>query len=62
VNKNTETLSFSPINGAHAITEMVVYIQFTPELALQLYKDFVVIDGHSVHCTGTNLVDSTSTL
>jgi uncharacterized protein (TIGR04255 family) len=48
VNKNTETLSFSPINGAHAITEMVVYIQFTPEFSPATIQRLVSLETELV--------------
>jgi len=32
VNQNEETLSFSPINGAHAIAEVTVFLRFEPQL------------------------------
>lgn len=45
MNQNEENLSFSPINGAHAIAEMAVFLQFSPEFSLSTINKLASLES-----------------
>lgn len=44
MNTTAEELSFSPINGAHAIVEMALFVNFTPAFSLNTIKKLVLLE------------------